>query len=613
MFSDKRLVSLVNQRIPDEKIEQIRQSLDIVDIVSEYVQLKKQGRNFQGLCPFHGEKTPSFSVSPDKQLYHCFGCGAGGNAFSFVMEIEDVSFLEAVEKMANKTNITIPELDAMSKPDESSDNKSKRWYEAHQLAAKLYHHVLTVSDEGKQAREYLRGRGFTKEVIDHFQIGYAPNSWEFLSRFLLKRDFSMEEMEEGGLVGLRDSDSKAYDKFRDRIMFPIWDRQGNMVAFGGRVLNDGKPKYLNSSESQLFNKSDILYYFHQARPLMKKKSEAVLFEGYVDVISAWRAGIDNGIGGLGTALTEKQAKMLRRNIDRIIICYDSDHAGMQATYKNGQLLRNVGLQVEVALLPDGDDPDDYIRKHGSKRFNQDVILQSVTFMSFIFEYYRKGKNLQQEGDRLTYIENILQEISQLSGAVERDLYLRKLADEFSLSLEALKQEQMGLVKVEQKKQKRQIHKAVQTRVAKETRKLLPAHENAERELIALMLHSRSIADRVQNEIGGNFYIDDYQAIAALIYSYYGEGYDPNPSHFIERISDGDLRRKATSLAMKKVNHDLSEQELNDYLKQIHQFPKYREIDQLKIKQKKAEEMTDFEEAALIAMKIIKMNQELKKH
>ncbi|RKL68687.1 DNA primase [Salipaludibacillus neizhouensis] len=603
----------MSQRIPDEKIEQVRQSLDIVDIVSEYVQLKKQGRNFQGLCPFHGEKTPSFSVSPDKQLYHCFGCGAGGNAFSFVMEIEDVSFIEAVEKLANKTDVTIPELDALSKTEESSDNKSKSWHEAHQLAAKLYHHVLTVSDEGKQAREYLRGRGFTKEVIDHFQIGYAPNSWEFLSRFLLKRDFSMEEMEQAGLVGLRDSDSKAYDKFRDRIMFPIWDRQGKMVAFGGRVLNDGKPKYLNSPESQLFNKSDILYYFHQARPLMKKKSEAVLFEGYVDVISAWRAGIDNGIGGLGTALTENQAKMLRRNIDRIIICYDSDHAGMQATYKNGQLLRNVGLEVEVALLPDGDDPDDYIRKHGSKRFNQDVILQSVTFMSFIFEFYRKGKNLQQEGDRLTYIENILQEISQLSGAVERDHYLRKLADEFSLSLEALKQEQMGLMKVAEKKQKRQIHKAVQTRVAKEPKKLLPAHENAERELIALMLHSRSIADHVQKEIGGNFYIDDYQAIAALIYSYYGEGYDPNPSHFIERISDSDLRSKATSLAMKRVNHDLSEQELNDYLKQIHQFPKYREIDQLKIQQKKAEEMNNFGEAALIAMQIIKMKQELKNH
>ncbi|WP_342394363.1 DNA primase [Salipaludibacillus daqingensis] len=602
----------LTQRIPEEKIEEVRQSLDIVDVISEYVQLKKQGRNFVGLCPFHGEKTPSFSVSPDKQLYHCFGCGAGGNAFSFVMETEGMSFVEAVEKLAGRTNVSLPELDEKVNNKPEISDQMKRWYEGHELAAKLYHHVLTVSDEGREAREYLRKRGFTKEMIDRFQIGYAPNSWDFLSSFLKKRSFVMAEMAECGLLGLREFDQKPYDRFRDRIMFPIWDRRGNMIAFGGRVINKGNPKYLNSPESQVFNKSDVLYFFHKARPVIKKKNEAVLFEGYVDVISAWRAGIDNGVAGLGTALTESQAKMIRRNADKIILCYDSDSAGMKATYKNAQILESIGAQVRIGKLPEGDDPHDYIQKHGSEQFVQEVISQNITLMAFKFDFFRRGKNLQNESDRLTYIDQILSEISQLPRALERDYYLRQLAEEFSLSLEALKQEQTTLLKAQQKKEKRQVHQAVQAKTLKQTKKMLSAHENAERELIALMLQSRQIAEQVQIEIGGGFHYDNYQAIAALIYSYYGEGYEPDPSHFIEWVDDKELRRKATELAMKKVNLDFSEQVLHDYLKQIRQFPKKKEIEQLKIEQKQAEEASDFEEAARIANAVLQLSLDLKK-
>ncbi|PYZ95304.1 DNA primase [Salipaludibacillus keqinensis] len=602
----------MSQRIPEETIEKVRQALDIVDVISEYVQLKKQGRNFVGLCPFHGEKTPSFSVSPDKQLYHCFGCGAGGNVFSFVMESEGISFIESVEKLAERTNVSLPELDSKANGKPEVSDQMKRWFQGHELAAKLYHHVLTVSDEGREAREYLRKRGFTKEMIDKFQIGYAPNSWDFLSSFLDKRSFSAEEMSECGLLGLRDFDNKPYDRFRGRIMFPIWDRRGNMIAFGGRVISDGHPKYLNSPESEVFNKSDVLYFFHKARSVMRKKNEAVLFEGYVDVISAWRAGIENGVASLGTALTESQAKMIRRNADKIILCYDSDNAGLNATYKNAQILESIGAQVVIGKLPEGDDPHDYIQRHGADQFVHEVISQHITFMAFKFDYFRRGKNLQHEGDRLNYIDQILKEISQLNRAIERDYYLRQLAEEFSLSLEALKQEQSTLLQAQQKKQKRQIHQAVQAKTLKETKKMLTAHENAERELIALMLQSRQVAEQVQKELGGDFHYDDYQAIAALIYSFYGEGFEPNPSHFIERIDDSQLRKKATELAMKKVNSDLSEQVLNDYLKQIRQFPKRKEIEQLKIKQKQAEEASDFNEAAKIAKLVLKLNLELKK-
>ncbi|MDG5786561.1 DNA primase [Evansella sp. AB-P1] len=603
----------MSSRIPEEKIEEIRKSVDIVDVITEYVQLKKQGRNLIGLCPFHGEKTPSFSVSPEKQLYHCFGCGAGGNVYSFLMESEGLSFIESVSKVASRVNITLPEIDEKVNNSLNENKSLKYWFDGHTLAAKLYHHVLTTTDEGREGREYLRKRGFTKEIIDKFQIGYAPNSWDFLTSFLEKRKFPVKEMVSCGLLAEREFDNKAFDRYRDRIMFPIWDKQGNIIAFGGRILKDGQPKYLNSPESAVFNKSEILYNFHQARPAMRKKREAVLFEGYVDVISAWRAGIENGVATLGTALTEGQIKMLSRNADQVILCYDSDTAGQNATLKNAQLLEEKEVSVRVARLPEGMDPDDFIQKNGSESFNQDVIGQSLTLMAFKYQFLRHGKNLQDEGQRMEYIYQILKEISKLKRIVERDHYLRQLAEEFSLSLEALKQEQIQISKTDIKKEQREIKAAVQNSVKlKQQKKLLPAHENAERLLLAYMLQNDNVATQVQQRVGATFNIDEHQALAAHLYSYYSEGFEPNPSSFIERLEDDNLRRIATELAMMTISEDLSEQEMDDYITCISKYPKKLEIENLKLERKKAEEEKNYKEAAEIGMKIIKIQQELKK-
>lgn len=600
----------MNPRIPEEKIEEVRKSIDIVDLISEYVQLKKQGRNLVGLCPFHGEKTPSFTVSPDKQLYHCFGCGAGGNVFSFIMEIEGLSFVEAVMHIARRSNISLPKLNGQQAKREDKQNET--WYRAHELAAKLYQHVLLKMDEGLEAREYLRLRGFTQEMIRRFQIGYAPDSWEFLTSFLQRRKFSMEEMVKCGLLSMREFDKKPFDRFRDRIMFPIWDEKGNIVGFGGRVLNEGNPKYLNSPESSLFNKSEILYYFHEARKQIRKKNKAVLFEGYVDVISSHRAGIDNGVATLGTALTEIQAKKLKRNADNVVLCYDSDDAGQNATLKNAEILTNAGLNVRVAKLPDGMDPDEYIQKYGPKRFNQDVIGQSLTLMGFKYEYYRRGKNLQDEGERLDYINQMLKEISKLRSAVERDHYLRQLADEFSLSLDALKQEQLQIYK-RQKNNWKHTHKETseEKTLKKIPKKLFPAHINAERLLIAHMLRSAEVAQRVQNKLGASFNIDEYEAIAAHLYRYYNEGFEPNPSMFIERLDDENLKRIATELAMMTINDELLDEELDDCVKQIVNYPKYLQIEKLKLERNKAEEGKDYLKAAEISLQIVKMEQSLK--
>lgn len=600
----------VSQRIPEEKIEEIRRASDIVDVISDYISLKKQGKNFSGLCPFHGERTPSFSVSPDKQLYHCFGCGAGGNVFSFVMEADGLMFTEAAEKLAHRSNISLPEQTPATEQEQQSQSRLNTWHQAHELAAKYYHHMLMTADESKEARAYLRKRGFTKEMIDTFQVGYAPDSWEFLAPFLQKRGFDMDELEQSGLIGKRESDGQPFDRFRDRIMFPIWDRRGNIIAFGGRILSDGQPKYMNSPESDVFNKSDVLYFFHQARPAIRKRNEAVLFEGYVDVISAWRAGIDNGTAALGTALTPGHAKMIRRNADRVVLCYDADDAGMNAAYKNAETLQNAGLEVFIANLPEGYDPDDYIQTHGRERFVQDVIDGRLTWMNFLFFYYGKGRQLSAESDRLDYIDNMLKEIAKRKGAVEQDFYLRKLADEFSLSLESLKQEVRQMQKAGQKRQNRQIGQQHKQK-AQELKQMIKADEWAERELIAHMIQSKQIAEEVRSRLGGLFQYDAYQAIAAHIYQFYGDGNDPDPAAFLETLEDEELKKTASALAMKEVNPDLSEHELTDYINEVQKSSMRERFHQLTAQQKAAIAEKNNAEAARIGQQINQLKQEMK--
>ena len=600
----------MEKRIPEEIIEEVRKSADIVDVISEHVQLKKQGKNFSGLCPFHGEKTPSFSVSPDKQLYHCFGCGTGGNVFSFLMELEGLSFMETVQRLAERNNITLPET--VSKAEDSSkDERLTPFYEAHSLAAKYYHYVLVETDEGKPAREYLRKRGFTQAAIDQFQVGFAPDSWDFLAPFLEKRGFLMEDMEACGLVGRRESDGKAYDRFRDRVMFPIHHTQGKVIAFGGRGLGDARPKYLNSHESVIFNKSVTLYGFFQARPKMKKRNEAVLFEGYVDVIAAWRAGIDNGIASLGTAMTEQQAKMIRRNVDRVLLCYDGDGAGQQATYKNARILMDAGLTVTVANLPSGYDPDDYIQEFGKERFAADVIGNRKSWMQFLFDYFVIDKDLSLETDRVAYIESILTETSIIENPVERDMYVQKLAERFNLSQNVLREELSRIRSSQRKKEHREIRQSIINQTDRSAKKMMTAEENAERELIAHMMRSSDISRMVEDEIGAAFQFEMYQAIAAHLYSYYSEGYEPAPGMFLERIEDPDIRSTASELAMKQIEEDVSDQVLKDYIHSVRNAVKRQKLHQLQKKQQEAIEQRDHLVAAELGMEVNRLHRELK--
>lgn len=600
------------ERIAEEKLEQIRQAVDIVDIISDYVQLKKQGRNYFGLCPFHGESTPSFSVSTDKQIFHCFGCGVGGNVFSFLMELEGISFLEAAAKLASKSNIDVQIETSGTAIEKNFPKDSQIMVEAHELLKKFYHHLLVNTKEGQHALEYLLDRGFTRESIDKFQIGYALNSWEFVSKLLTKRGFSPEIMEKAGLIIHREKDGSYFDRFRDRIMFPISDRNGSTIAFSGRSLGAEEPKYLNSPETAIFNKSKILYNFHLARPSIKKLQQVILFEGFADVIAADRSGVENGVASMGTSLTEPHIALIRRNVETVTICYDSDNAGIEAAYRAAAMLSNAGCNIKIAMLPDGLDPDDYIKENGGEKFRNEVIGYSLTWMSFKFLYFRRGKNLQIEGDRLLYIEEVLKEISKMQNAVEKDHYLRQLATEFSISLEALnQQERQFQSSMKQKVPRKDEIKQIQLPKIKRESDLKPAHHTAERRLIAHMLRSREVAYKVQDLLQGTtFNIDEHQAIITYLFGYYEEGHPSDPSAFLNYIQDTQLRRLVANIEMMSINDELSDQELSDYIKQVLNYQKMLKIRDKQTEQKEAERQKDYLKAATLANEIIQLSKML---
>ncbi|RFB17544.1 DNA primase [Bacillus sp. HNG] len=598
-------------RIPEETIEKIRLSVDIVDVISEYVQLKKQGRNYFGLCPFHGENTPSFSVSPDKQIFHCFGCGAGGNVFSFLMDLEGHSFSEAAVNLAKKVNIDLSDYEHHTAVSDKNNDVSKM-QEAHELLKKFYHHLLLNTKEGQPALDYLTNRGFTREIIDKFEIGYALDSWNFATKFLQKRGFKPELMERAGLLVKKEDTGTFFDRFRNRIMFPIWDHQGKTIAFSGRVLDKGQePKYLNSPETIIFNKSKTLYNFHQARLDIRKQQQVVLFEGFADVIAADRADVPNSIGTMGTSLTDEHVKIIRRNVESVVICYDSDNAGLDAALRASSLLLEAGCYVRVATMPNGMDPDDYINKYGAEKFKNDVIGASLTIMAFKMQYLRRGKNLQDEGERIRYIEDVLKEISSLDKAVERDHYLRQLSNEFSISLEALKQQQLQYYKSERKKRDNFSSNRNNTKAKPTVSKhLFKAYHNAERFLLAYMLRDRDIADKVQDQLQAEFNIEEHRAILTYLYAYYEEGHEPDISTFLTRIHDDNLKRIVTDIAMMSVEEEVSDSVLSDYMKQVLNHKKMSMIKEKETEQLEAERSKDYLKAATIANEIIQLKKAL---
>lgn len=602
--------------IPDEVVDRVREQCDILDIASNHVHLKKKGRYYFGLCPFHAERTASFSVDPEKQIFHCFGCGVGGDVFTLVMNLEGLTFVEAVRELADQAGIAIPTSEEVQ-PDSAAVQRKNKMLDALTLAARFYRYVLTESLYGKQARDYLISRAFSPEVSKEFQLGFAPDAWDTILRFLRRRGFEADLLEEAGLVTARTNAPGHYDRFRHRVMFPIHDTQGRVIGFGGRVIGEGEPKYLNSPESPLFNKKYHLYNIHRARKAIRQNQEVILFEGYVDVIAAWQAGIQNSVASLGTALTDDQARLLRRNTESVIICYDADRAGEKAALRGLDVLKNQGCSVKVAQMPADMDPDDYIRAYGGEAFRQNILTAAVPLTAFKLQQLHKGVDLNDEDQKLKLIQQALEVITDLPAAVERDHYMRQLAQNYNLSLEAIKVQQRQLY-YRRKKKERQGDKAEREwnnrkipkhMVAEQT--LQPAFYNAERSLIALMMHDPRVAERVKAEIGSAFNVDDYAALAAHVYAYYAEGNEADTGRFVRYLPDESLKKKASALAMTDFREEVNEQEIADYIRQVRTYPLRLQIEEKKRQVQLAEQAGNLIEAAKIAQDIIRLEQQVK--
>ena len=408
-------------RVPEETIERIRNTADIYDVVAQYVDLKKRGRNFFGLCPFHSEKTPSFSVAPDKQIYHCFGCGAGGNVFSFIIEHEKISFIEAVQQLGQKYGI---QVDYQSGP---SNKIFSSLYKVHDLAVKLYHNTL-YSEKGKAALDYLYNRGLNDNTIKKYQIGFAPDSWDTLTNTIKSLSFNDDVYDKTGLFIKTDRGWR--DRFRSRIMFPIFHQSGKPIAFGGRIFNHDDPaKYLNSPETPLYRKSEVFYGLHKTRDSIRKFSTAVLVEGYTDFLQLVQLGIPNVVALSGTALGINHASQIRKFASKVYLAYDGDDAGINATLRAGYVLFQAGIEPLVIPMPSDKDPDDWVREAGVNAF-QEAMGSSMSLL--LFHLQKKDVKNLSATERSKTVKEILKEISLINDGIIRDDLIKSLSQELQL-------------------------------------------------------------------------------------------------------------------------------------------------------------------------------------
>ena len=416
-------------RYSDEIIDEVRQTNDIVDIISQYVHLKRSGRNFFGLCPFHNEKSPSFSVSPDKQIFHCFGCGVGGNVFTFLTKIEGINFIEAVQTLAERSNIQLPTLE--NRGDSLKEELKAKVYKVNEFAANYYHENL-YKPESKIAQEYIKKRKLTNETLKSFQIGFSGKFNE-LYNALKKQGFEEREILESGLVNKNDN-GKYIDRYRNRLMFPICDVRGRVIAFGGRVLDDSKPKYINSPENVVYSKGRHLFGLNVAKKSDVKK--ILIVEGYMDVISLHQRGVKNVVASLGTAMTQQQGWLLRKSSEQIILSFDSDEAGLSAKMRALDILQNMGCDIRILQMEGAKDPDEYIIKYGSARF-QTLIEKALSVVEFKVKILKRNLDLNNTNDKIKFLNEIAKLISKIDNTIEKEVYIERIAKSYNISKEAI--------------------------------------------------------------------------------------------------------------------------------------------------------------------------------
>ncbi|MDK7330795.1 DNA primase [Lactobacillus crispatus] len=421
-------------RIPEDFISEVRSNVNIVDVISQYVSLEKKGKDYIGLCPFHQEKTPSFTVNADKQFFKCFGCGKGGNVFKFLMYKDDLTFPESVERVAEFAHIAMP-----NGYGHNSGTKLNPLMQMHQDAVDFYHRVLLTTKAGERGMQYAQKRELDQEILDHFKIGYAPKADNVLITYLRSKGYQDDDLAKSGLF-VQARDGQLYDRFRDRLMFPLDNENGRTIGFSGRRISDDKTeaKYMNSPETGIFTKSKVLFHFAEAKKAARGEGHLVLYEGYMDVIAAYKAGVKSGIASMGTSLTDDQIYLLRRITPNIIINYDGDDPGVHAEERAARMFNKDGnFNLGIVVLPEKLDPDEYVKKYGAEKYLEEV-KGALTPTDFFLKRLEQKYNLDNDREKIAYLGEAVKEIAQVRNPVEQDMYTEKLAKSSGVSIASLK-------------------------------------------------------------------------------------------------------------------------------------------------------------------------------
>jgi DNA primase len=547
------LLFLANH-ISEDKLSEIRNALDIVDVVSETVLLKKAGKNFVGLCPFHAEKTPSFTVSPDKQIFYCFGCGSGGNVFSFLMKRDGVPFAESVRTLARRCGVDLPER-SLSPDEQRRVSERERLFEINRQALECYREALWNHPAGKQAQAYLERRGFTRATLEAFQLGFAPSGWDYLLGSMARKKIAPALLEKAGLAVGRKDGSGFYDRFRDRIIFPIFDESARVVGFGGRVMDDSTPKYLNSPETPIYTKRKLLYGLHRAKESCRALGSVFIVEGYLDLIALHQGGVENAVATLGTALTPDHIRLLTRYAGRMVLVYDSDEAGIRSAercidifwrehvdFRRGDVFREDQADTRILVLPEGHDPDSFMRRHGAEAFTR--LAQSAPgIISFMIDSAIARHGLSTEG-KIRVISDLQAPLMAVNDSVARALYVKQLAERVGLA-EVLILERMK----EHAGRGGQRPPAVTAGASR--RALTPAtgDERFEQRIISMMLQFPEILPEVVDRgVLGYFTNDRMKTLGERIVSRWRES-PGSVAGLLESVEDTALQEQLACLSM----------------------------------------------------------------
>ena len=548
-------------RYSEELIEEVRSRNDIVDVISGYVKLKKSGSNYFGLCPFHNEKSGSFSVSPSKQMYYCFGCGAGGNVITFIMEYENYTFMEAVRMLAERAGIELPQMEETPEEKKSRDIRSQL-LEINKLAAVYYFHQLR-GQNGSTAMNYLKKRELGDETIQRFGLGYSSMYSDDLYRYIKSKGYKDDILKESGLFTY--GDGKVTDKFWNRVMFPIMDMNNRVIGFGGRVMGDGKPKYLNSPETKLFDKSRNLYGLNIART--SRKPNIIICEGYMDVISLHQAGFNQAVASLGTALTSGQASLMKRYTDQVLITYDSDGAGVKAALRAIPILKEAGLTTKVINMKPYKDPDEFIKGLGAEAFQERIDKAQNSFM-YEISAMEQNYDLTDPDSKTRFFNEVAGRIVGFEEELERNNYIEAVADKYMVSMDALKAmvgnygNRVGIVKDRHDSRRTSSsHKEKEDGISQ-----------AQKILLTWLVQDMSLYPKVAAYLSPDDFIEEpFHDVAVRLYEQLDNG-QINPAAIISTFDDGETQKKVASIFNRELAEELSDSEreraLNQTVKKI---------------------------------------------